>query len=627
MTSPEVQELLQNTDIKPPKSKTRSDFDFAGGSKKGKSAASEEDAETRAHIKELEIQQKTAERIYRETTASIEREYKLRQMALDDYVTQEKAAQAKLYKAQLDTIDAEIAAAEKLHKSRDRDVKLAELNEKRAAAVSANTKEIQKIDDRAGEERIATLRKRQETLYNLRAEFDRQHIAQYRDYAARRVISEETAEKQIGQIELTALDLKKQRIQDDLALMNEKSEAYRQLHLDLALLEAERAGLEQEIERRTFDARHRDVANYRQYVDELTSLREQNMRDSLDAAQLGIDLMRAHFESGKEINRLQLNHDVSVENERHQEAVNSLLKQQAENLDAIKSQEQKNAVEKELNEKEETEAQRHAFELQRIREQAYADQNKGAFSGEFRGAQPVFDEQGNIVKQATAGQNAIAGLNSALRDFKHMGKDAVGSFAQALGQTVSNFVLLGHTGPAALRKITASVLAETAQQATVKAVMALADGLVHLFTMPEQAAADFTAAALYASLAGVSAALGRATAGDLFQQQQSAGATGTGSSASNASNNDPRVITENLSQWQQPAIPSYPEPQRIDLHLHVSGQVDNAKMVDVVAEAMNPYSVAANHHHMQAAVINVIQHKYHHNDETLRGVLQHAIDR
>jgi len=546
-----------------------------GGGKRAKSGASEEDAETRAHIKELEIQQKAAERIYRESTASIEREYKLRAMALADYVEQEKAAQAVLLKAQLKTIDAEIAAAEKLHKSRDRDVKIAELNEKRAAAVSANAKEIQKIDDFAGEEQIATLRKRQETLYRIREEFDQQHIAQFRYYAERRVISEEAAEKQIGQTELTALDLKKGRIQDDLALMNEQSEAYKQLKNDLALLEVQRAGLEEDIERRTFEARRRDVANYRQYIGELTALREENMRASLDAAQVAIDLMRSHFESKKEVDRVQLNHDIAAENARHQEAVNGLLQKQSENLDSLKTQAEKNRIEKELNEAEETEAQRHAFELQRIKEQAYAQAHAGYFSGEFRGAQPEFDADGNIIKKATAGQNAIAGLNYALRDMEKIGKESFKSFAAALGQTVQNFVLLSTTGPAALRKMTASVLAELAAQATVKASMAFADGLIALFTNPAEAAADFSAAALYASIAGGAALVGRATAGDLFQQQQATGATGAGSSNGNTADSGPRVITENRNQWQQKPIP-------IHLEVNLRSQTDEGHTLKVV---------------------------------------------
>jgi hypothetical protein len=237
--------------------------------------------------------------------------------------------------------------------------------------------------------------------------------------------------------------------------------------------------------------------------------------------------------------------------------------------------------------------------------------------------------------------------SAAAGNMKSMFADAFGSAVSGIQDMTKQWILYGTAGPNALRKMTASILAGLAAQAIGKALWEGAEALaeyaigISLAANPftaalapghfAAAAAHTTAAIAYGALGGASALLGRAVAGSAFSSSGASAGSGSvaGSafgSGSGASNNDPRVITENRSQWQQPAMPSHPEPQRIDLHLHVSGQVDNAKMVEVVAQAIDPNRGLPNKG-MHDAVINVITHEYQYNNPRLTGMFEHASGR
>jgi hypothetical protein len=131
-------------------------------------------------------------------------------------------------------------------------------------------------------------------------------------------------------------------------------------------------------------------------------------------------------------------------------------------------------------------------------------------------------------------------LKEAFSQIADIGVNAFQSLGNAIGNLVQNWVLMGETGPAAMRKMVASVLAGVAAQSAVLAIFELAKGFAALFWNPVEAGAHFTAAALFGSLAAVTAIAGRVIAGDAFKQQantatgQTASGSGQGSSSSNA---------------------------------------------------------------------------------------------
>jgi hypothetical protein len=133
-----------------------------------------------------------------------------------------------------------------------------------------------------------------------------------------------------------------------------------------------------------------------------------------------------------------------------------------------------------------------------------------------------------------------------------------------LANIVENWVLMGKTGPAAFRKVVASALAEFAKMAAFNALYYTAQGIVDIFFDPPRAAADFAGAAIWAGLAAGSALIGRAVAGDSFNQQGggAAATSGTvnrsiaGNSSTGAGSDELKIIER--SRYDQPPIGDLP---------------------------------------------------------------------
>lgn len=135
----------------------------------------------------------------------------------------------------------------------------------------------------------------------------------------------------------------------------------------------------------------------------------------------------------------------------------------------------------------------------------------------------------------------------AFSELKDIGGGAMSELAHGIGSLVENYVLLGTTGPNAMKKLVASVIAGVAAQAAVKAVFELAEGFAALFLNPAEAAAHFTSAAIFGSIAGVAAVAGRQIAGNSFAPAGSAGGGRTGTGATAATTNPAININRNAS--------------------------------------------------------------------------------
>lgn len=148
-------------------------------------------------------------------------------------------------------------------------------------------------------------------------------------------------------------------------------------------------------------------------------------------------------------------------------------------------------------------------------------------------------------------------------------KDTFFQVADAIGQTIANWVLLGETGPAVMRKILALALASIAAEAAVNAIKELALGFATLFFNPAESASHFTAAALWGSIAGVAAVAGRGVAGDLFKPK-SANERGTGGSPEGPRDLNPITLGRN-------------QPQLIRVENVIRVQSNDSHIVRVVA--------------------------------------------
>jgi hypothetical protein len=145
---------------------------------------------------------------------------------------------------------------------------------------------------------------------------------------------------------------------------------------------------------------------------------------------------------------------------------------------------------------------------------------------EFREQQEQ-DLQNSIFNQ-TFDTSALEVMAQTVVNLTGIMRGAFESVAEGVGAMLESWILTGDLGPKAMQKLVASVLAGIAAQSAVLAIFELAKGFASLFFNPAEAAAHFKAAALFGSIAVVSAGLGREIAGDAFNQQ-TAGGFGTAS--------------------------------------------------------------------------------------------------
>lgn len=206
------------------------------------------------------------------------------------------------------------------------------------------------------------------------------------------------------------------------------------------------------------------------------------------------------------------------------------------------------------------------------REKEIASQAPGA-QGIPEAGPLLFPELGEAPDQPIRNLNealtelgaTLGGLVGASEEFGQQFASVVGNaiadIAFAVGDLVHQWVLLGDTGPNAMRKLTASVLAGLAAQAAVKAIFQLAEGFAALFFNPAEAAAHFKSAALFGAVAGVAAVAGRSVAGDLFKSKSGGGAGASGRGGSGELN------PLNLARNAGPGSPQQIAPQIIE-HVH-----------------------------------------------------------
>lgn len=225
----------------------------------------------------------------------------------------------------------------------------------------------------------------------------------------------------------------------------------------------------------------------------------------------------------------------------------SLERQRQELLELAATQAERERIEVEFNARLEKEKRRHAavdaqlqLEADRATERVNPLSDRSLFGETFANLR----ESGDVsFIQGLAGQlgESFSQMSKSAGNFGTIFAGAVNQGAQAVGSLVNNLVLFGKTGPAAVRKAVAGILAALAQQFIVKAIAELAEGFAALFFNPAEAASHFKASGLFFAAAAAAGVSGRAVAGDAFSQSAGGGAGGGGSSQSQ----EPRQININ----------------------------------------------------------------------------------
>lgn len=418
-----------------------------------------------------------------------------------------------------------------------------------------------------------------EALLQLEQIAGQRRIDALRAFADLRILTEEEAAKRILQIQLDLIDDEieatrtKLKTADAIANKDERLKAQAALNNQIKTLTEERKSIEAQGFREIDEGRKRDLENERQYAEDLSQIRERINDIQRDTARDAIRLMELHFAKRKDIIRAQRDLELQEEEDRHKRAIDSINEQKREvdaeikiletHIKALKIGTQEEIDEydrliKKLNDLKlkrlELERQQGAeVQFNKTRKRRVTDQANLEITNPDEALRDVFDDLGKSIVDLAGKFAELVGLGKEFSAIsgqlaKQIGGTLAGAFdqvAHALGQTVANWVLLGETGPAVMRKILAQALASIAAEAAVNAIKELALGFATLFFNPAESAAHFTSAGLWAAIAGGSAIAGRAVAGDLFKQKTGgASERGAGSGAGKGSNpRDPIDLT------------------------------------------------------------------------------------
>lgn len=430
--------------------------------------------------------------------------------------------------------------------------------------------------------------------------------------AALRIRTEENASREILRIRLALIDDELDALKDQqtaaagIVGVNERTQALAEINARIRVLTAERVGIENQGERDIDAARQRDLQNEREYDNELQDIRERAIDAQRDAAAEVIRLMLASGARRRDIIRAGRDLDIQEEDDRHRRATESIREQQQETDAEIRVLEQRLERLQVGTTEEIEEHDRLIASLERLRaKRAELDAQQEAedtrtqtrqetitVSANLELANPdaalrdVFDDIGEGVTDLTS---KFAGLIGASEEFgaisgqlaQQIGGALAGAFdqfANAIGQTVLNWVLLGETGPAVMRKILAQSLASLAAEAAVNAIKELALGFATLFFNPAESAAHFTAAGLWAAIGGVAAVAGRGIAGDLFKPKTAAaGGGGSGSGSSSRSREASPIDLTRPQQDQTLHIFLHAEPGARFNDAVINGVVDSVR--------------------------------------------------
>lgn len=478
--------------------------------------------------------------------------------------TAEEAGLSVIEKIEQAKIDARIESAQKqkdvgfltVQDQKDVDAELQKLNQERdRLRDEQNARRLQRERD-TGQRSIAIAVANIDTLIQLEQIAGQRRIDTINALANARVISEEDAARKILQIRLELIDDEIEATKTKLSATasvadkDERIRAQADLNNQIKILTEERKSIQTTGNREIEEKRQQDLENERRYANDLKEIKERIRDVERDAAEEVIRLMRIHFANRRDIVRARLRLDIADENARHQQALETITNLERENRESKKTEQEKLEAEKELNRLREAEAERHRLAMQGIRDQGKKDEEAATPLGRLKLDIEDLKEFASVIEES------IVPLGEILTNIFHQ-------VADAIGQTVANWVLLGETGPAVMRKILAQALASIAAEAAVNAIKELALGFATLFFNPGESAAHFTAAALWGSIAGVSAIAGRSVAGDLFKQKSA----GTGDRSSGGGSGQLNTLTLNRNQPQVVRVENVIRVQSNDSHI------------------------------------------------------------
>ena len=522
-----------------------------GGTRRA--AQTETQRTARGEIDQLELKEKEAALAEKRISENLKAALQERFIALEAYTAQSIESERRLLAARLAILDEEArVAARTVTNKAQQEAKLADVRLRQAQAQQETDLRIQQLRDeqRRAEEQAEI--EHQQRLQEIRDAFRRAEESGVRDAVSRGDLGRIEGERQLIALERERFAEREALLSEEIVRARESLAERLKLQDQLRLLAVERAAFEVEASRRVREAQSTEAGDFREFVAERVTalLRLRRAEIEARAAETALDVQRgavnarraqlADFDRRKELIRLE-----SLERQREIERQAEDLRRQAEQARAGAATFLQ--IEQEKNANIAAEKRRAAAELQGLEEQRLALEQ--SLAGGFTG---LFSERLNLlIGQFGLFRGVLAGLSeeieASIRPLDDIFKQAFSSFADGLGQIVQNYVLLGKTGPAVIRRLLAEQLAAISKEAAVNAIKSLALGFMNLFTNPAAAGGYFTAAALWAGIAGGTALVGRAIA-----PSTSSGSGGVSGEGRN--DNGTRFIEQGGALRQEPQV-------------------------------------------------------------------------
>jgi hypothetical protein len=451
--------------------------------------------------------------------------------------------------------------------------KIAALENEKTQIVGAQASRRQQISEAEAEERLRVVERQSQQELSVQSAADETAILRLNVAAAVRTQTEEAAAQAILTIRLAAIARELKALEDQGKAVDKLIDPKKQKEARDALVTQEKVLFEKRTQiqlqgNEDLDgARRADIAHFVAYREALGKLQVDGLQVDQGMARLRIDLLKATHASGLLILQAELAEAKAAEDRRHAQELLRLRNEYDAAVKAAATMRQKLEALKAYNAAVEAENKRHAASASVIDPNPLIGASVNRAELIF-GTQlvDVFQKIRNAVHAAGAEMSAFKlatlAVSKTAADFFHQQSKQAGDFAsimqsasvsvvQGLADIGVQWILTGHTGEAALRKLVAQTLAAIFQQAVMKAAWEAAEALaeyaigVSLASNPftailapphfVAASAHGTAALAYAALAGGAAIGGRLAAGNAFNQSTGGAASGSASGRSGSS--------------------------------------------------------------------------------------------
>ena len=395
-----------------------------------------------------------------------------------------------------------------------------------------------------------------------------------KSYVELEITNEATKAQQIGDIEQSVLVARQTAIEESLKAVKAGTVEEINLQKDLALVLNEIEANRLATAKNVAEGDQQRINRLKEEAREIAALSDEQINAAINLNKIRINELEFEVKKGENVRaNLQEIARLEIESATLQRArdLKELDDEKAADLERIKGkadeEERKFQIEELYKKKRlisEGEFQDRLKEISQQQTQGTDENNqKQTFGGGLLGALRLGtkEQQDHVVK-----------LGETVSQVGQIIGSQFNAIAQAVGNAVKSFVLLGSAG-GSFRKFAAELIASIAQMATVQAVYEVAQGLAMLaiayFGLDPKAFASaqshFAAAAAYGLIGGVAAIAGRATAGNLFQQQASGAATQNGTNAANQT-------AANQAADQQRIIEITRQQAAAEVILHLRGE-------------------------------------------------------